>query len=119
MKIYQSADGSWIFFDGATKRRYATEQEAYIYMAKQDTAKAIVSAVQALKPDNVSDLRKEYSDVAGAGWTDADVAALGITSAQLLSFVVLLENFEKFMTNQAPIQGDYTAVFNQARRVQA
>lgn len=89
-------------------------------MAKLDTAKAIVRTVQSLAPatDTAGDLEKEYFDVAGAGWVDADVAAIGITAAQLASCLTLLQQFGKLMTAQATTPIDNTASLNQVRRVQ-
>jgi len=118
--FWQSA-GHWYANDGGREYQFDSEMEARIAMAKRDTAKAIVRAVQSLATatDTAGDLEKEYFDVAGAGWTDADVAALGITSAQLASCLTLLQQFEKLMTGQATTPIDNTASLNQVRRVQA
>ena len=72
-------------------------------MAKIDTAKAIVRAVQslALATDSASDLVAEYWDAVGTGWIDDDVAPMGITAAQLTACITLLEQVNLLMTNQA------------------
>ena len=90
-------------------------------MAKIETAKAVIEPVKAVAEtaDVAKDRIKEYFDLAGDGWVDADVAALGITAAQLASCITFLENFDKFMTNQVAAQADYTAVLNAVRRVSA
>lgn len=121
MVTFWESAGHWYANDGGVELMFDTEQEAHQFMAKQDTAKAIIEAVQSLATatDTAGDLEKEYFDVAGAGWVDADVAALGITAAQLASCITFLENFDKFMTNQVAAQADYTAVLNAVRRVQA
>jgi hypothetical protein len=36
MRIYQSASGEWIFFDGGEKHFFATESEAWIMSREQD-----------------------------------------------------------------------------------
>lgn len=110
---YANVDGQNIPFD--------SEQEAHSFMAKIDTAKAVVRAVQSLTTatDTAGDLEKEYFDVAGGGWVDADVAAIGITAAQLASCLTLLQQFAKLMTAQATTPIDNTASLNQVRRVQA
>jgi len=120
--VWKSAENDqWYVNTGGQNIPFDSEQEAHQFMAKQDTARAIVRTVQSLATatDTAGDLEKEYFDVAGAGWTDADVAALGITSAQLASCLTLLQQFEKLMTAQATTPLDNTASLNQVRRVQA
>lgn len=46
---------------------------------------------------------------------DSDIEALEITAAQLISGITLIENLDKFLTNQVPVQGDYDATLNQLR----
>jgi cell fate (sporulation/competence/biofilm development) regulator YlbF (YheA/YmcA/DUF963 family) len=107
--------------DDGTAITFDTEQEARQAMAKIETAKAVIEPVKAVAEtaDVAKDRIKEYFDLAGDGWVDADVAALGITAAQLASCITFLENFDKFMTNQVAAQADYTAVLNAVRRVSA
>jgi hypothetical protein len=121
MADYRESGGTWYVVDGPNEYVFSSEQEARQTMAKIDTAKAIVRAVQTLAPatDTASDLEKEYFDVAGSGWVDADVNALGITAAQLASCLTLLQQFAKLMTAQATTPIDNTATLNQIRRVQA
>ena len=121
MADYRESGGTWYVVDGTQEYILSSEQEARQFMAKQDTAKAIVKTVQSLATatDTAGDLEKEYFDVAGSGWVDADVAALGITAAQLASCLTLLQQFAKLMTAQATTPIDNTASLNQVRRVQA
>jgi len=119
MNIYQSATGDWILFDGATKHRFDTEQEARSIMAKIETAKAIVRAVQSLTTatDSAGDLEAEYFDI--GNWVDADVAALGITAAQLAAGLTLLQQVNLLMTGEATTPAVYRTTLNQLRRVSA
>lgn len=119
LTIHYDAEHGWAFSDGLTERFFETEQEARNAMAKLDTAKAIVRAVQALAPtaDNAADLEAEYFD-AGA-WADGDVAALGITAADLAACLTLLQQFDKLMTNQATTPAIYRTTLNKVRRVSA
>ncbi len=121
MADYRQSGGTWYVVDGPQEYTFSSEQEARQFMAKIDTAKAVVRAVQSLATatDTASDLEKEYFDVAGAGWVDADVAALGITAAQLAACITTLQEFAKLMTAQATTPLDNTATLNQVRRVQA
>lgn len=119
MNIYQDAAGNWILFDGATKHRFDTEQEAQQAMAKTATAQAIVAAVQSLATatDSAADLEAEYFD-AGA-WADGDVAPLGITASDLSSCITLLQQVNKLMTGQATSPAMYRSTLNKVRRVGA
>lgn len=127
MNIYQDALGGWILFDGTAKHKFDTEQEARQAMAKIDTAKEIVRTVQSLAKatDSAGDLEAEYFDAAGAGWVDADVAALGITAAQLAGCITLLQQIPKLMLGEITENGYsavtpamYRSTLNVVRRVQ-
>jgi hypothetical protein len=74
---YRQSGGTWYVVDGSQESVFNSEQEAHTFMAKIETAKAIVKAVQslALATDTAADLEAEYFDTQGAGWVDADVAA--------------------------------------------
>lgn len=128
MTIYQDAAGKWVFFDGAAKHRFDSEQEAHVFMNKLATAKFLVELVQSMAKvaDNAADAIPEYFDVAGAGWTDDDVAALGITAAQLAACVTFIEQIPKLMLGTIAVDGhsdiapaNYRATLNAVRRVQA
>jgi hypothetical protein len=47
---------------------------------------------------------------------DADVADLDLTAAQVGSWITLLEQLEKFFTNQSVTQADYDATLSVMRR---
>lgn len=117
MNIFQNSLGMWVLHVGATFRYFDSQQEAMIAMAKLNTAKAIVGAVQALAAtaDDAADLEAEYFD-AGT-WVDDDVAALGITADNLASCLTLLQQFDKLMTNQATTPAAYRSTLNRVRRV--
>jgi len=116
LTIYHDVVNGWVFFDGLTQRFFGTEQEARNAMAKLDTAKAIVQAVQSLAPatDSAGDLEAEYFDI--GSWVDADVEALGITAADLAACLTLLQQVDKLMTNQATSAAMYRATLNKVRR---
>jgi hypothetical protein len=110
-------ENGWIFFDGTTEHFFETQQEAVQMANKLKTAQAIVTAVQAMTTptDTGTDLVKEFFDV--GTFADADVAALGITAADLGACITLLEQVGKLMTGQATAVADYTATLNKVRRV--
>ncbi len=87
------------------------------YMAKANTAKAIVDAVKTLSTVNDlgPDLVAEYFDV--GTFTDEDVASLGITATQLASCITLLEQVGHLMNNEATVPAMYRATLNLVRRI--
>ncbi len=121
MADHRQSGGTWYVTDGANEYIFESEQEARQFMAKIDTAKAIVKAVQSLATatDSAGDLEAEYFDAAGAGWVDEDVAALGITAAQLAGCITLLQQVNLLMTGVATTPAVYRTTLNQVRRVQA
>ena len=118
MDIWQSA-GHWYVNDSGREYQFDTEQEAQLFMAKLDTAKAIVRTVQSLAQatDSASGLEAEYFDV--GNWTDENVSAIGITAAQLAACLTLLQQVNLLMTGQATTPSMYRSTLNQVRRVQA
>jgi len=117
MRIYQDALGGWILWTGSEKLHFDTEMEAKIAMNKTELAKAIVYQAQLLaKPlDEGADVLQEYFD-SGVTFTDADVAALGVTAAQVVSCLTLLENFGKFCAGNNPAHAAYRVTVNAVRR---
>ena len=101
MRVYQAADGRWIFWTGSEKLYYDTEREARKAMAKIDTAKAVVAQVQQLATpmDGAPDIFQEYWDIVNSGgaFTNEDVAPLGITAAQLVDCITVIEAFNTLM----------------------
>ena len=116
MDIWQS-NGHWYANADGREYQFETEQEARQAMAKIETAKAIVRVVQslALATDGAPDLEAEYFDV--GAWTDADVAALGITAADLASCITLLQQVAALMTGGATSPAVYRTTLNKMRRV--
>ena len=86
-------------------------------MAKIDTAKAIIAAVQTLAPatDTAEDLQSEYFDT--GPFVDADVAALGITADNLASCITLLQQINALMSGAANTPAIYRSTLNKVRRV--
>jgi hypothetical protein len=117
--VYKSASNQWIFFDGTTKHFYESELEARRTMAKTNTAKAVVSAVQSLAPatDSAAALEAEYFDI--GGWTDEDVAALGITADDLAACITLLQQIKALMIGNETTPAVYRTTLNRVRRVSA
>jgi len=109
--------GWMVRYDNETYTIFYTQKEAVNCMAKIDTAKAIISAVKSMATatDQATDLVSEYWDV--GTFVDEDVAALGITAAQLTSCITLLEQVDKLMTNQETSSSMYRTTLNQVRRV--
>lgn len=119
MADYRESGGTWYVVDGTQEYVFASEQEARQFMAKHDTAKAIIKAVQSLATatDSAADLEAEYFDI--GNWTDEDVAALGITAAQLAACLTLLQQVGALMTGSATTPAVYRTTLNTVRRVQA
>lgn len=113
----KDADGIYYYSIGGVYFRLPAGLQGEKTMQKLKTAQAIVSTVQslALATDDADNLVKEYFD-AGT-FTDEDLAALGITAAQLAACITLLEQVDKLMTNQATSTADFTATLNSVRRV--
>ncbi len=119
-RYYYSIDGVYYYLPAG--------MEGEIMAQKQKTAEFIVKLVQGMAPtaDGAVDAIAEYFDVAGAGWVDADVAALGITAAQLAACVTFIEQIPKLMLGTIAGDGhsdiapaNYRATLNAVRRVQA
>lgn len=107
---------------------FDTQMEAMTAMAKLETARAIVAAVKSLATaaDSHANLVAEYWDVSAAfgAFTVDDVAAFGITLAQLQAGITLLEQFGLLVTGANDGAGhstitpsDYLATINTLRRV--
>ncbi len=67
MRIYQSSDGKWIFFDGTSKHFFDTEQEAINAMGKVKMVNEVLSVIKML----VEPMEKVggcTSAVLGFGW---------------------------------------------------
>ena len=114
---YQDALGKWIVFDGTNKIRFDTRMEAELMAQKLELAKALIAQAQALAPvmDAAPDVVQEYFD-SGITFADADVEALGVTAAQVVALITLLQNFDKFCTGGSPTNAQYRVNINAVRR---
>lgn len=70
--------------------------------------------------DAAPDLYQKYFDLGynsgGASeLTDEDVASLGLTAAQVVSAITLLENYNKFVSGTDPASSVYRITINQVR----
>ena len=85
---------------------------------KEKFALAVVRCVQAAGTamDAAPDLVREYFACGYSGITDADVERLGITAADLVNCITLMQNLDKFFTNQAVTQGDHQVTVNKVKR---
>ena len=136
LHYYPSKNDTWTVVDGNRTVTVATEAQARWYaltretlspddaalawearMAKIDTARAIVGAVQSLATatDSAPDLEAEYFDV--GSWADEDVAALGITASDVASCITLLQQVQALMSGAATTPAVYRATINKVRRV--
>ena len=98
-----------------------SENPATAYSRLQ-TAQAIIRVVQSMIPpmDQALDVFDEYWDIAGAvPFTDEELVSIGITADQLGTLVTVVENYQKFMVNDAPAAIEYKAALNMARRLSA
>ena len=70
---------------------------------KLELAKALISQAQALAPvmDAAPDVVQEYFD-SGVQFVDADVEALGVTAAQVVALITLMQNFDGFCNGTLP-----------------
>ena len=84
---------------------------------KIELARAIVAQAQQLAPvmDGAPDVVQEYFD-SGITFADDDVAALGLTAAQVVACITMLENANKFFSGGNPTNAQYRVNINAVRR---
>ena len=84
---------------------------------KLELARAIVAQAQllAVPMDASPDAVQEYFD-SGITFVDEDVAALGITAAQVVACITMLENVNKFFAGGNPANAQYRVNVNAVRR---
>lgn len=110
--IYQSTkeDGSpeWIYFDGQTKQRFATEAEARIAEAeanqmeeKQAFVRRLIALMTTLaqSDDTAENIQQAYfaRGYNDGGITNEDVQALGLTAADVGSMIGIAEGFHNWL----------------------
>ena len=112
-------ESTWHYYDRATGAEYIfdTWEEAKLMAQKLELAKALIAQAQALAPvmDAAPDVVQEYFD-ASITFTDADVEALGVTAAQVVALITLLENVNKFFSGGSPTNAQYRVNINAVRR---
>jgi hypothetical protein len=95
---------------------FETELEAWQMSQKLETAREIIRVAKSLATvaDLGADVTQEYFD--SSAFTDDDVAPLGITAAQLTSVITMLQELEKFFSNEAVTAALYRTTLNGIRR---
>ena len=77
---YQSADGSWVFFDGSIKRRFSTEREARLAMAAMEASEKPIEVELAAKitGEILPGMRKLFATMSAmqVDWQDNDMAGI-------------------------------------------
>ena len=114
MRVFESG-GYW--YVSGYNLMFDSEQEAREFMEKLGLAKAIIFQAQlhARPMDEGPDVLQEYFD-SGVTFTDEDVAALGVTAAQITGCLTLLENAGKFYNGATPANATYRVTVNAVRR---
>lgn len=115
----QTTDGQTLVrLDDGRVLEFSSAMEAMMSVAKLGTAAAVVRCVQSLATatDTAAAMCQEYQDQQPA-LTDAELAVLGMTAADLSNCIALLENFDKFMNGQATDINAYRVTLNVVRRM--
>ena len=116
--IWQSKENDkWYVNIDGTNYQFDTQMEAKLMAQKLELAKALIAQAQALAPvmDAAPDVVQEYFD-ASITFADADVEALGVTAAQVVALITLLENVNKFCAGDNPTNAQYRVNINAVRR---
>ena len=116
MRIYQSSDGKWIFFDGTNKHYYDTELEARSAMGKAKMVNEVLSVVKMLvEPmEKTADAWQLYWDLGGSV-SEEDLSATGLTTDEFAGMITTLEQFKKFCNNEAVATAAYRVHINKAK----
>ncbi len=116
MRVYQSSDGKWIFFNGHIKTHFDTQQEALQAMGKQKMVQAVIDVVKGLVTpmETAKDVWQLYWDLGGS-IAEEDLASTGLTVEQFTGMITLLEQFQKFCNNEAVTPSAYRININQAK----
>ncbi len=116
MRIYQSSDGKWIFFDGTNKHFFDTEKEALNAMGKVKMVNEVLSVIKMLvEPmEKAADAHQLYWDLGGSVSED-DLASTGLTTDEFAGMITTLEQFKKFCNNEAVTTAAYRVHINKAK----
>lgn len=111
------AQSEWFALTGETVSTIDAERGLKTMARKLNLAKAIISPLNALAAimDTGPDIVREFYD-SGETFTDDDVAALGVTGAQIVAGITLLENLDKFLNGESPTIAQYRVNVNALRR---
>ena len=136
MEITRNPVGQWLVYASAEPTIFETESQARwfalsgestdatiaarsieVMAQKLELARAIVAQAQllAVPMDASPDAVQEYFD-SGITFVDEDVAALGITAAQVVACITMLENVNKFFSGGNPTNAQYRVNINAVRR---
>ena len=115
--LTRAQDGHWYINDNGKITHLPPGMEGEIMAQKLELARAIVATVQQLAPvmDMVPDIVQEYFD-SGITFADEDVAALGLTAAQVVACITMLDNATKFFSGGNPTNAQYRVSINAVRR---
>lgn len=116
MRIYQSNDGKWIFFDGKTKTYFDTESEAMQAMSKKKMVNEVLEVIKGLVTpmERAQDVWQLYWDLGGSVSED-DLSATGLTTDEFAGMITTLEQFKKFCNNEAVATSAYRVHINKAK----
>lgn len=92
----------------ATKKELYTEHTLTILTALAQIAPAADEALSIW-------FARGYNSGGTDALQDSDVSALGLTAAQVTSGIVVIEQFAKFVGNQAVTQADYGSTLDSLR----
>jgi len=125
MHIYQRSDGKYILVAGPLETdEYAfdTYEEANMSARKVQFTQKLqeISTQLAGVADVVADIHKLYFDRGyNAGGAepiiDEDIQTTGLKAADVVSIIVLLEQFNNFVSSQPVATGDYKSTLNKVR----
>jgi len=117
INLTRAMDGHFYINDNGRITHLPTGNEGEIMAQKLELAKALIAQAQAIAPvmDAAPDVVQEYFD-ASITFADADVEALGVTAAQVVALVTLLENVNKFFSGGSPTNAQYRVNINAVRR---
>ncbi len=123
MDYKPNPDGSgWLIrFDDGTSLIVSTEKEAVTMATKIGWAQRAqtMSNNLAVVLNSAADLESSYFDrgynAGPTAITDSDVESLGITAANVSSFITMSQQLAKFVGNEVVTQGDYDSTINAMR----
>ncbi len=121
--VYQAADDQWVVLSNGIKIYFAinNESEARNMADKITFAEKAqdISTRLAILVDEGTNLRTVYFDrvynTGGTAIIDADIVSLGITAANISSFITLVEQLQNFVDFLTVTEADYDTTLNAMR----